>query len=98
MPADFDRLEQRVNRAVVSRLSNAMAVIDAAMVPVVFDRLYLEALDGDAAGYAPVVLGKDADLVGVAYGTGLTVRGEAYTVTSVEPDGTGLTRLQLRKA
>lgn len=98
MPATFDALEQRVNRAVVNRLSNAMATIGAASVPVVFDRLYLDALDGEVAGYAPVVTAKDADLMGVVYGTAITVRGDAYTVTAIEPDGTGLTRLQLRKA
>lgn len=98
MPANFATIEERVNRAVVDRLSNAMAIIGPATVPVVFDRLYLESLDGEVAGYAPVVTGKDQDLVDVAYGSALTLRGVAYTVTSVEPDGTGLTRLQLRKS
>ncbi|MBL0918039.1 MAG: hypothetical protein IBJ14_05010 [Hydrogenophaga sp.] len=98
MPASFAALEDRVNRAVLGHLSNAMATIGASTVPVVIDRLYIETLDGEAAGYAPVVLGKDVDLVGVAYGTTVVVHGIGYTVTAVEPDGTGLTRLQLRRA
>ncbi len=98
MPATFDLLEQRVNRAVVNRLSNAMVTIGVASVPVVFDRLYVDALDGDVAGYLPVITGNDADLAGVVYGTSITVRGDAYTVTALEPDGTGMTRLRLRKA
>jgi hypothetical protein len=34
----------------------------------------------------------------VVQGTAITINAVAYTVTGVEPDGTGLTTLQLRKA
>src|SRR5690606_22810520 len=98
MSGAFAALESRVNRAVMHRLSNAMAIIGGSAVPVVFDRLYTEALDGDAAGYTPTVMGRDADLAGATYGAAMVVQGVSYTVTSVEPDGTGLTRLQLRRA
>lgn len=97
MPAPFAAIEARVNNAVVGHLANAMAIVKGNPVPVVFDRLYSEALDGDAAAYAPVVMGKDADLVGVIYGESITVHSQAYTVVEIEPDGTGLTRMRLRK-
>lgn len=96
MSARFADLETRVNRAVVGHLSNAMATVGANLVPVVFDRLYAEQLDGEAAGYVPVILGKDADLAGVVYGDSITIQSQAYSVVAVEPDGTGLTRLRLR--
>jgi hypothetical protein len=97
MPAPFAAREARVNQAVVGHLANAMAIVKGNSVPVVFDRLYSEALDGDAAAYSPVVLGMDADLAGVVYGETISVHSQAYTVVEIEPDGTGLTRLRLRK-
>lgn len=96
MPARFADLETRVNRAVVGHLSNAMATVGGNTVPVVFDRLYAEQLDGDAAGYAPAILGRDADFGVVAYGDIVTIQSQTFSVVAIEPDGTGLTRLRLR--
>ena len=41
-------------------------------------------------------LGKSADLTGVTVGSTVTISGTAYTVSAIEPDFTGISRLQLK--
>lgn len=73
------------------------ATIGAATVPVIFDNAYLAA-QGLVESTGPQCLGKTADLAGAVQGTAVTISGTAYTVTGNQPDGTGMTVLQLREA
>lgn len=64
-------------------------------VTVIFDRPSEEALE--TAGYAPEIWAKSSDVAAVTIGAAVTVRGTAYTVATVEPDGTGVTRMELEE-
>lgn len=72
------------------------ATIGTASVSVIFDAAYAGALG--VAGSAPTLLVVSADVAGVARGDAVTISGSSYTVTNIEPDGTGLTRLTLQEA
>lgn len=97
MATRFAALEARVNDAVRARLSNADATIGAATVPVIFDAAYLNA-GGMVESTGPQCQGKTTDLAAAVQGTAITISGQAYTVTGNQPDGTGMTVLQLREA
>ncbi len=72
------------------------ATIGAATVPVIFDNGYQSALGGMIESSGPVCQAKRADVTTVVQGTLITIAAVAYTVVSVQPDGTGVTTLQLR--
>jgi len=63
----------------------------------IFDNLYAATL-GFTAGTSPVLIVKAADVPNVAQGNSVTVLTISYTVTAVEPDGTGLLLLRLQEA
>lgn len=90
-------LESNTAATVVARLFNAEATLPGGeVVPVIFDRPYGEAFDGDAGGNVPRAVGRTSDLADAARGTLLTIGATAYQVTANEPDGTGVTTLRLR--
>jgi hypothetical protein len=66
---------------------------------VIFDRAHIEAMGGDISGTQPVALAVSADVASlVSRSTTLTIAGQAgitFTVTDLQPDGTGLTLLLL---
>lgn len=70
--------------------------LGAATFNAIFDDEFTDPLGISAS--APVLLGYATDLASAAPGDAITVDGDAYTVTSVEPDGTGMVRLRLREA
>lgn len=77
------------------------AVGAARAVSVIFDRSYVEV---DPISGAPVSTGhpvatvRDSEFTGVAAGDQLAIGASNYIITSVQPDGTGITVLALRKA
>lgn len=73
------------------------AVIGVATVPVIFDATYTSA-GGMVESTGPQCTGKTSDLAAAVQGTAITVNGTAYVVTGNQPDGTGITVLQLREA
>lgn len=73
------------------------ATIGAATVTGIFDSVYQQAL-GLVAGSSPQLVIRSADAGSVANGSAVTVAGTSYTVTAIEPDGTGLTILRLQEA
>ena len=97
MTARFAALESRVNAAAMRHCANAVATIGAAEVAVIFDSAHVEAMGMDAT--ESVVLMRDTDVAAnnVASNTALTVRGTAYYVARLQPDGAGLTALVLTK-
>jgi len=68
----------------------------AVTVNVIFDNQYASPFDISAS--RPSCLGKSSDLDAMSYGAEIMVSGVDYVVRSVEPDGTGMTRLMLEKA
>lgn len=72
------------------------ATLNGAAVRGIFDSAYGESFSGLVAGNGPVFrLASDA---GHQSGQTLVVGAVTYTVTSVEPDGTGMTTLQLEQS
>lgn len=70
--------------------------VGPATVNGIFDREYLRALGiVDAAN--PVFVCREADMPTAAQGQTLTIAAVAYTIVGVEPDGTGMLTLQLRR-
>ena len=65
-------------------------------VRAIFDAAYADPLG--MAGNQPVLTVATDDLPAVAVGQAVTVNAVNYTVTGIEPDGTGITTLQLRRA
>lgn len=99
MATRFAALEARVNTAVLGRLSNAEATFGASPdpIPVIFDDAYVS-VGGIYESTGPQAQGSTADLAAAVQGTAITINGQAYTVTGNQPDGTGMTVLQLREA
>lgn len=74
------------------------ATIGAATITGLFDNGYAD-LNGMIGGSHPTLLCISADIPSVVNGTALTINATAYTVAGTpQPDGTGLTVLQLRGA
>lgn len=102
MSNPFAAAETRVNGAVSVHLSNVEARIETSPLGVVtvngiFDNGYASAFDGLVGAQQPTFV---CDSVAVAQAEQidtLTIADVEYTVTNIEPDGTGMTTLRLRK-
>lgn len=66
-----------------------------ATVNVIFEAAFVERLG--LAGTNPVALAEAADVADVQEGWILTVSGTPYTIRGIEPNGTGITLLQLER-
>jgi hypothetical protein len=65
-------------------------------VPVIFDKAYFGAMGGLVESTGPQCLAQTSTVASVVQGTAIVINATTYTVTGVEPDGTGITVLQLR--
>lgn len=63
---------------------------------VLFDNGYASGLGGLIEGSGPQCQARSADVSTVIQGSTITINAVVYTVTGVQPDGTGVTTLQLR--
>lgn len=72
------------------------ATVGGASFPVIFDNAYQSGLAGLVESTGPQCIAKTADVAAVVQGSTLTTGGTAYLVTSVQPDGTGITTFGLR--
>ena len=98
----FAAAESRVNKAVMSRLSNAEARIETSALGVIvvsgiFDNEYGAAFDGFVGSQQPTFICKTDDLSAGIQGQLCTINDVAYEITNIEPDGVGMTTLRLRK-
>lgn len=75
----------------------ALALIGAAPVHGRFRAAYAEAF-GIVGGTSPSFSAASADLESVNEGDTITIGGTSYTVSGIEPGGTGQTRLKLETA
>ena len=73
------------------------ATWESASIRGLLDTPYAEAF-GIMAGSAPRFICASADMPGVKTGDPITVAGQAFFVSSVEPDGRGLLSISLEKA
>lgn len=74
-----------------------LATVAGQPVDGIFDNAFLTSL-GFTAGSAPTLLIAHADAPSVAQGDAVVVASVNYTVTAIEPDGTGLALLRLQEA
>lgn len=65
-------------------------------VTVIFDNGYQPGL-GEFEGNNPLATIKESSIAGVVHGASLVIGATSYTVREIQPDGTGLAVLQLRK-
>jgi hypothetical protein len=73
------------------------ATVDGVSVRGIFDNDFLSTL-GITAGSGPVLLCAAADITSAAQGDAVTVAAVSYTITAIEPDGTGMVLLRLQEA
>lgn len=93
--APFAALEQRLNRAVLQRLPDAIAVIGGEDVPVLFQNPFAAPFGGAVDASAPECLGPVAKLGTLERGSSIVIDGVQYEVMRAEPNGAGLVRLLL---
>jgi len=92
---DFATLESRSNDFVIKHLSNKTLVIDGVAIDGIFDDRYVEAAFVSSSN--PTFTCKTADIT-----TDITRDAEAvdglttYEVAETQPDGAGLTKIELR--
>ena len=73
------------------------ATFGAASITVIFDAAFLSAMG--MGGTGPQAVCKSTDVASAVQGDAITVNGTAYTIAGPpEPNGTGITVLQLRTA
>ena len=65
---------------------------------VIFDNGYAAGLGGLADATQPTALARSADVADLAQGCAFCVAGANWTVTDLQPDGTGMTTITLRAA
>lgn len=74
--------------------------VGASTIKGIFDKEYLAVQGGEAdvESDAPTVLVRSSDVTAesIAVSSTLTISSASYVVVSVQPDGTGMTRLVLR--
>ena len=98
MATSFAALESRVNAACMQALANAEATLpDATVVSGIFDNAALVGGQFDIApGYTRRFVAPTAALADLEVGDVLTIATDDFTITAIEPDGTGLTALGLK--
>lgn len=99
MSAPFAAAEARVNRAVMARLSNAMATLPGGeQVAVIFEAPFSAPFGQVVESTQPLVLAQGHLVAGLVQGSEVQIGGVTYTVERVEPDGTGTSRVTVYEA
>lgn len=80
----------------VAAFANCTVTVGGVSVAGIFDDAYLDPLG--IAGSQPSLLCASADVSTAAQGTAVVVNAVSYTVGSIQPDGSGMTRLLLQEA
>ena len=100
MATKFAMLESRLNTAVLAHIANADVTLAGAPVSAIFDGAFAlgSVAEFGLASSQPMLTLATADVPAAPIGQAAVVNGVAYLVAAHEPDGTGISRLQLRKA
>ncbi len=64
--------------------------------PVIFDNAYQAGMNALVETTGPICQARTVDVASVVQGSTITIGATAYTVVSVQPDGTGVSTLGLR--
>ena len=80
----------------MSVISNASMIWGALTIPVVFDAAYADPLG--MAGNQPGATCLSSLVSAMTIGAAVTINSTSYTVQAMEPDGSGITTLILRRA
>lgn len=94
MTASFSALEERVNAAVGSHLSNATATIGGGTVDGLFSNGFVDSFG--LSNSAKAFTCPSSAIPNLAYGDSVTINAVVYTVAETHPDGTGMTRVLLK--
>jgi hypothetical protein len=70
------------------------ATVNGVTINVIFDEGYQQQL-GIIEDQNPMITCKDTDVVGVTHGLAVVVNGRNFKIREVQPDGNGITVLQL---
>lgn len=73
------------------------ATTPSGTITVIFDAAFTAVLLDSTDSVGPSVVARSSDVSGLVYGSVLGIAGSSYSVTAIQPDGTGITTLQLRK-
>lgn len=71
----------------------AIVIESGTVITGIFDRPYTDALD--VQGFSPSLTCKSADVGELRRGRLIEIESTVYKVVNVEPDGTGISRVQL---
>lgn len=77
---------------------SATATVSGGNITVLFDNGYQAALQGFAESASPSCQARTADVASLVQGSPITINAIAYKVATVQPDGSGVTTLQLEQA
>lgn len=91
----FAALEDRVNLAATTRLTNCTATVATLAVNGIFSDGYADAFGMD--GGQPALSCRTSDVSTAVRGTAVVVNGVNYTVASAEKADAGMTKLKLEK-
>lgn len=102
MATPFAALEARTARAVLRHAANAQATAttrhgEVVQFQVIFDNGYAAQLGGLADATGPTALTSSADVADLVQGSAVDIGAETWAVADMQPDGTGMTTLLLRK-
>lgn len=95
MPTTFAALQTNVNASIVAKLANETMTVNSVAVDGIFGNEFV--MVDYVESRKPVFTCKSADLINISNGT-IAVASDSvttYKVRSVQPDGTGLTKLVL---
>lgn len=97
MTAPFAAIETATATSAVAALANVTATIGAVSgVEGIFDKDYAETFG--ISGAAPALRIISTAAPSAAVGDAVTLGAVSYTITAIEPDGTGMTLLRLQEA
>ena len=95
MGTPFADIETATAASAVAAFANAVATIGAAQVEGIFDSQYADVLG--ISGTTPVFECIASSVALVVQGDAVVIAGINYTVSHLEPDGTGMMRLVLQE-
>ena len=98
----FEELQSEVNVAIVDtfKLSTGAIYNGGASVDGIFSKDYLDAGEGAVSfeSSTPAFVCQAADVPAIARADTFLINGTTYSVTGIEPDGTGLVLIKLRSS
>lgn len=102
MATPFAAIEARTAAAVLRHAANAQATAttrfgEVVRFPVIFDNGYAAQLGGLADGSTPTALAQSAHVADLQQGCAVDIGADTWAVADLQPDGTGMTSLILRK-